>query len=147
MSLAENVNINRRQANAVPAKRTELSKDAAVFFAMGPEPGLTAELEILVDGGPICVAPAWNWSAKERSRGLYSIYFKRLGFRFGPYYAEIGLAAKDMKKVLTPFPKGDFWSQSLEWYQRQKGFRRWIRDNMGEPEDLIGGQWAKEEKD
>lgn len=104
-----------------------------------------AELEILVDGGALCVAAVWNWSEDRRASGLYFVYFKRFGLRFGPYYADIGLAAKDMKKVLKAFPNG-FWDQDLEWYRRQESFHRWIERNMGKAEDLIGGQWIREEK-
>lgn len=128
------------------AKWSELYKEGKVIFAIGPEHGQTAELEILVDDGPLCVAGVWNWAKKEKVQGLHFVYFKRLGLHFGPYYAGISLAAKDMRKALKAFPERDFWTQSLDWYRRQAAFHRWVEKNMGRPGDLVGGRWAPEEK-
>lgn len=119
-------------------------KNAPVLFIRGLKHGQVAELDILVDSGPLCVAPVWNWVGKEKAHGLYFVYFKRHGLHFGPFYGEIVLAARDMKKVLKAFPQKYFWNQSLEWYQRQMPFHEWIEKNMGKPEDLIGGVWIKE---
>lgn len=83
---------------------------------------------------------------KEKVRGLFFIYFKRWGLHFGPFYAGIDLASKDMRKVLKAFPECGFWNQSLEWYRRQKAFHEWIEKNMGKSEDLIGGEWAPEKE-
>ncbi len=103
-------------------------------------------LEILMDGGPLCVAPVWNWEKKEKVHGLFFIYMKRFGLHFGPFYAGIDLATKDMKKALKAFPQAGFWEQPLEWYQRQTAFHDWIVKNMGRPEDLVGGRWMPEEE-
>lgn len=93
----------------------------STLFSQGPEHE-AAELEILVKDGPLCVAGVWNWKKKEMVSGLYFIYLTRVGLHFGPFYADMGLAAKDMKKVLKDFPLG-FWEQPLEWYARQKEFQ------------------------
>jgi hypothetical protein len=113
------------------------------LFSPGPEHGQVAELEILVEGDPLCVAGVWDWKKRERVQGLYFVYLKRLGLHFGPFYAEIGLAANDMKKALKAFPSG-FWSQRLEWYGRQDGFKKWVEENMGKAEDLVGAEWARD---
>lgn len=126
-------------------RRAELYKNGMAVFVKGSH-GQVAEIEILADGGPLCVAPVWDWSKEAKVPGLYLIYFKRLGLRFGPYYAGIALAAKDMKKALKAFPEAGFWEQSLKWYGRQGAFHRWIEKNMGRPDDLIGGRWEREEE-
>lgn len=46
-----------------------------------------------------------------------------------------------MRKILKEFDKPGFWEQSLEWYSRQEAMRKWIDENVGKPEDLIGGEW------
>lgn len=126
------------------SERSELYKGGKVFFSTSPDHEV-AELEILVDNGPLCVAAVWDWEKKEKVRGLYFVYFKSHGLHFGPFYADIGLAATAMRKALKAFPQPDFWKQNLEWYQRQTAFHQWIEKNMGKPKDLIGGQWLPEE--
>lgn len=89
------------------------------------------------------MASVWNWKENLKVQGLYFVYFKRFGLRFGPYYAAIGLAERDMRKALKEFPAG-FWEQGLEWYRRQNSFHQWIEKNMGRGDFLVGGQWAKD---
>jgi hypothetical protein len=103
-------------------------------------------LDILVDGGPLCVAPVWNFEAREKVTGLFFVYFKKHGIPIGPYYAGIGLASHGMRKLLREFPPGGFWEQELEWYPRQAGFRAWVDQNLGKSGDLVGGVWAPEEE-
>lgn len=102
-------------------------------------------MEILVKDGPLCVSGVWDWEAKRRVHGLFVVYLIRshMGIRFGPYYASLSLAERDMKKALKEYPMG-FWEQPLEWYGRQEGFMAWVDKNMGRPDYLIGGVWAKD---
>lgn len=125
-------------------KQSAASERSPTLLRAGPGDRV-AELEILLDGGPLCVAGVWDWNEARRVPGLYFVYFKRFGLRFGPYYANIGLAAKDMKKALKAFSAG-FWDQALDWYRRQESFHQWVERNMGKIEDLIGGEWIREEK-
>lgn len=101
------------------------------------------QIEVLIDGGPLCVGPVWNHAEKRKIPGLYWVYFKRHGIRIGPFYAVMSQAENDMKKALKAFP-GAFWDQDLNWYRRQTSFHDWIRINMGRPEDLIGGRWVSD---
>lgn len=110
-------------------------------FTLGLEP--KADVEILVDGGPLVVAPAWNLRENRRIPGLFWIYFRKHGLRFGPYYASIALAEKDMRKTLKHFPKG-FWDEPYAWYTRQPAFRDWVEKNLGKGDDLVGGRWASD---
>lgn len=112
---------------------------------IGPDLEQVAHLDILVDGGDLCVAGVWNWHRDVREHGLYFVYLKKLGLHFGPFYADLLLADKDMKKALKKYPRG-FWGQPLEWYQHQKAFQEWVEKNMGKRDDLIGGTWIKDEK-
>ncbi len=115
-------------------------------FSIRTSDGETVGLDILMADGPLCVAPVWNWEKKAKVPGLYFVYMKRFGLHFGPYYAGIDLATKDMKRALKAFPQAGFWEQPLEWYARQTAFHDWIKRNMGRPDDLIGGRWEPEEK-
>lgn len=101
-----------------------------------------AEVEILVDGGPLCVGPVWDWENGKKVEGLYFVYHKKTGLSFGPFYAEIHLADRDMRKALKAFPQPAFWEQPLEWFRRQTAFAEWIEKNMGSRKMLIGGRWA-----
>ncbi len=125
-------------------ERSELYKEGKVFFSTRAEHEV-AEIEILVDGGPLCVAPVWDWDKNERLQGLFFVYFKSHGLHFGPFYADIGLASIAMRKALKAFPQPDFWKQTLDWYKRQTAFQGWIEKNMGKPKDLVGGEWLPEE--
>lgn len=104
-----------------------------------------AETEILLDGGPLCVAAVWDWEDNRRVNGLYFVHLKRgcNAIPFGPFYASIPLAGRHMKKALKEFPAG-FWRQPLDWYARQKGFQEWVAKNMGKPGDLIGAEWRRD---
>lgn len=109
--------------------------------------GKACEIPILMDGGPLAVGPVWDF---EENRKLHPtlcfIYFKKWGARIGPYYANLALADRDMRKVLKEFPQQTFWEQSLDWYRRTSSLHQWIDRNLGRPEDLIGGRWAREEQ-
>jgi hypothetical protein len=129
-----------KRGRSAPAKLKEAGK-VKIGHPSQPE---RAQIEVLMDGGPLCVGPVWNWKEKVKVPGLFFIYFKEFGARIGPYYASISLAEKDMRKVLKAFPAKEFWKQPLEWYQRQTEFHEWITKNMGRPEDLVGGVWATE---
>lgn len=120
--------------------------DYKTIFTLASNRGEVAKIEVLVAGGPLCVGPVWSWVEKEKAQGLYFIYFKRHGLPFGPFYADIMLAEKGMKKVLKAFPQAGFWGQSLEWYGRQTAFHEWIDKNLGKPGDLMGGEWIREAK-
>lgn len=111
----------------------------------GPAERQPVKMEILVKEGPLCVGGVWDWEAKRRVQGLFFIYLIRahMGIHFGPYYASLSLAERDMKKALKEYPPG-FWEQPLEWYGRQEGFMSWVNKNMGRPDYLIGGVWAKD---
>jgi hypothetical protein len=119
-----------------------------VIHVPGPAHNDVAELAILVERGPLCVAGVWDWAEKRRRHGLFFIYLIRshAGIPFGPFYADFGLAERDMKKVLKAFPRG-FWDQALDWIARQKSFQDWVEKNMGKSGDLIGAEWAREEDD
>lgn len=109
------------------------------FAAQGLN-GKTVDVDVLLDGGPLCVGPAIDWKAGRRRLDLYLIWFKRLGLCFGPFYARLELADKAMRRVLKAFPSG-FWGESAEWYRRQKGFIDWIDRELGKAGDLVGGEW------
>lgn len=122
--------------------KAELYKGGRVFFLPG-EGGEVAELDVLVDGGPLCVAGVWDWHRKRLATGLYRIYFRRFGIHFGPYYANLTSAERDMKKALKIQP--GFWdTQEIGWYERQKWLHQWIEKNLGKSDWLIGGVWMKD---
>lgn len=99
---------------------------------------------IIVDGGPLCVARAFDHWKNEPVEGLYWIYLKKHGAHFGPFFADLILAEKAMKKILKEF-KPTFFDQPLEWIRRQTGLRDWMDKNIGKSQDLIGGEWIKDE--
>jgi hypothetical protein len=106
----------------------------------GKEGKEIAELEILLDGGPLAVAGVWDWLRKQRVAGLYAIYHKKTGIKLGPFYASVNKAHQDMKLLAKLVPL-TFWDQPIEWLRRQKGVQDWIDKELGKPEDLIGGEW------
>ena len=107
-----------------------------------PGPSCTehAELEILVDGGALCVAGVWSFDEKQRVAGLYAIYHKESGRKLGPYYASIPRAQADLKRAMKQVP-ASFWAQPITWIVRQKTYFDWIDKELGKAGDLIGGEW------
>jgi hypothetical protein len=104
------------------------------------------EIPVLVAKGPLFVGPAWDAELeKPLHPSLFFIYMKRFMGRIGPFYANMALAERDMRKILKEFPQQSFWEQSLDWYRRQGSLHQWVDKNLGRPGDLIGGQWAPEE--
>jgi hypothetical protein len=102
----------------------------------------SAEIEILLPLGPLSIAGAWDWGRERRAPGLFRIYHTQSGLPIGPYYAEMTLAEKGARKALS---LGEaFWKEKASWYANQKWLRDWLDKNLGKPEYLIGGQWAKE---
>lgn len=124
-------------------KRSELYKEGRVFFYCPPDKK-AVEMVILMDGGPLCVARVFDHLKRELVEGLYWIYLKKHGARFGPFFADIHLAYKAMKKILKHFGPAAF-EQPLDWIRRQDSMAEWMRKNVGKPEDLIGAEWAKAE--
>lgn len=122
--------------------KAELHKSGKVFFAVDQSDKLVA-LEVLVDGGPLCVAGIWDPDKGRLAPGLYWIYVRRFGIHFGPFYAGLSLAERDMRKALKIQP-GLWENQPRDWYGRQKWLGEWIEKNMGERDWLIGGVWAKD---
>lgn len=114
----------------------------AAFMEIRGRTGEIARLEVLLDGGPLCIAGVWRWGEGTRVTGLYRIYHRRSGFTLGPFYASISLAEKGMKKALS-LGRG-FWEQPLGWYPRQAWFGEWIDKNLGKYDDLVGGIWASD---
>lgn len=122
-----------------------MTKDPAVVVVRGFSPIEVAEAEILVDGGPLCVGPAWDFSHGVRRNGLYFIYQKKLGFRIGPFYPHIPFAAGGMKKALEFGKHKHLWTQDLAWYQENLWIQKWLDENLGKHEELFGGRWVDEE--
>lgn len=118
-----------------------LKEACKVFTALGPD-GQICQLEVLADGGPLCVAGIWDWEARRLIQGLYWIYFKRAGVHFGPFYASLTLAESAMKKALKI--QAGLWDQDREWYRHQAWLQEWIDKNLGKSDWLIGGAWAKD---
>jgi len=106
--------------------------------------GTEISLDVLMDGGALCVAGVWNDETKMRAHGLYRIYVPRLGVTFGPYYALIGAAHHAMRKTLEHFPRGFFDGQGLDWYRRQTAFHDWVEKNLGKHGSLVGAEWARD---
>lgn len=125
-------------------KARELYGGGQVFFYCPPE-GRPVEMVIISDGGPLCVGRVFNHWTREMMTGLYWIYLKRHGAHFGPFFAEITLADRAMKKILKQFGK-TFFEQPLAWIRRQEALKEWIWKNIGKSEDLIGAEWAKEKE-
>lgn len=97
-------------------------------------------LDILVDGGPLCIASSWDWTDSRIRRDLYNIYHKRIGIPVGPFYAAITLADNAMKKALKLGKH--IWENDVHWLSQQKWLHKWIDEQLGKPEDLVGGIWA-----
>lgn len=104
-----------------------------------------AQLPILMDGGPLCVAGVWNWYKACTVAGLWLVYHKQSGIHIGPYHTSIPLAEKTMKKALTGLPT-HVWNHDLEWYRNELWLAKWMEGNLGKHTDLIGGEWEKESK-
>jgi len=115
------------------------SKTKGVVMVRGPERGQCAELPILADGGPLCVAPVYNWVEDRRYEGLYFIYHKRCAMRIGPWYPHIPFAVDGMKKALGL--GRHLWTYDSSWYDANLWLMKWVWDNLGHPHDLFGGQW------
>ncbi len=97
-------------------------------------------LEILVDGGPLCIAVAYDWEEMRERRDLYRIYHKKIGIPIGPFYAAITLADNAMKKAVKLGKH--LWENDLEWMAQSKWLHKWIDEQLGKPGDLVGGFWA-----
>jgi len=102
-------------------------------------------LDILVDGGPLCIAVAYDWEAGRERRDLYHIYHKRIGISIGPFYAAITLADNAMKKAIKLGKH--LWENDHEWLVTQKWLHKWIDEQLGKPGDLVGGIWAPADPD
>jgi hypothetical protein len=97
--------------------------------------GGTATVEIMMDGGPLCVAGVWKWEDNSRAPGLFRVYHKRSGLTVGPFYASIPLAERGMRKALSLGVA--FWEQPTEWYPRQAWFGEWLDKHLGAYDALI----------
>ena len=97
-------------------------------------------LEILLDGGPLCVANAWDWNENRIRRDLFRVYHKKIGIAIGPFYAAITLAEAGMKKAVKLGKH--HWEEDVHWFVQQKWLHKWIDEQLGKPEDLVGGTWA-----
>lgn len=97
-------------------------------------------LDILLDGGPLCIAPAWDWEENRIRRDLFRIYHKRIGMAIGPFYATIPLADQGMKKAVKLGKH--FWETDYRWLADAKWLHKWVDDQLGKPGDLVGGTWA-----
>lgn len=113
-----------------------------MVIVRGPEQGQVAEVPILVDGGPLCVAGAYSFRHNRCERGLYFIYQKSIGLRFGPFYPHIPFADKGMKKMLALGKH--HWEHELAWYVENQWLKKWVDENIGKNMDLSGGQWVDE---
>jgi hypothetical protein len=111
-----------------------------VVVVRGPGPGQCAELPVLADGGPLCVAPVFSWVENRRYQGLYFIYQKVCGVRIGPYYPHIPFAVKGMKTALGL--GRHVWENGLSWYEENRWVGAWVAKHLGGPHELRGGQWV-----
>ena len=102
-------------------------------------------LEILLDGGPLCVANAWDWNESRIRRDLFRIYHKKIGISLGPFYAAITLAEAGMKKAVKLGKH--LWENDVHWLAREKWLHKWIDEQLGKAEDLVGGHWAPAPED
>ena len=123
-------------------KASDLYKGGTVFFYCPPE-RKPVELLVLMAEGPLCVAKVYDHWNKETVEGLYWIYLRKHGAHFGPFFAEVSLAHRAMRKVLKEF-KPTFFEQPLAWIRRQAVLKEWVEKNVGKSEDLVGGEWIKE---
>lgn len=110
-----------------------------IVVVRGPKQGQVAELEILADGGPLCVAPVFNWIENKRYQGLYFIYQKQCGVRIGPWYPHIPFAVAGMRKALSLGKH--VWKNAVSWYEDNRWVGKWVGENLGGPHELFGGQW------
>lgn len=124
------------------AKASELYKGGRVFFYCPPDKR-AVELAIVSDGGPLCIGRVFDHNKSEALIGLYWIYLKRHGAHFGPFFADITLADRAMRKILKQF-RPTFFEQPLDWIRRQVTLKDWMEKNIGKSEDLVGGEWIKE---
>jgi hypothetical protein len=97
-------------------------------------------LDILLDGGPLCIAPAWDWNESYVRRDLFRIYHKRIGIPIGPCYTTITLADQGMKKAIKLGKH--HWENDAHWLAEAKWLHKWIDEQLGKPGDLVGGSWA-----
>lgn len=118
----------------------KLYKDGSVFFYCPPE-GRPVEMVIISNADPLCVARVFNHKTKEIVQGLFWIYHKLHSRTIGPYFPDIALADRAMRKILKHFGK-PFFQQPLDFLQRQTAFKTWVDKNIGEPGDLFCGQWV-----
>ncbi len=121
-------------------KPGELYGGGRIFFYCPPK-GRPVELVIISDGGPLCVARVFNHETTKIVEGLFWIYHKLHSRTIGPYFPDLVLADKAMRKILKQFGV-PFFKQPLEWLQRQTAFKTWVDKNVGEMGDLFGGQWV-----
>lgn len=99
------------------------------------------KLEVLVDGGPLCVAHAYDWTDSRERRDLFRIYHKKLGMSMGPFYASLTLAAAGMKKAIK---LGKHIWEDAHHLVEEKWIHKWIDEQLGKAGDLVGGHWAPE---
>jgi hypothetical protein len=121
---------------------TKLYKDGTVFFYAPPE-GRMVEMVIISNADPLCVARVYDHNKREVIQGLFWIYHKLHSRTIGPYFPDIALADRAMRKLLKHFGK-PFFDQPLEFLARQTAFKAWVDKNIGEPGDLFGGRWVDE---
>lgn len=126
-------------------KTSQIYKEGRAFFYCPPGGWRPVEMTILMDGGPLCVSHVYDHFNKKSVDGLYWIYIKKHGAHFGPFFAEITLAHKAIKKILKEF-KPVFFEQPLAWIRRQTVLKDWMEKNVGKSEDLIGAEWAKDDE-
>lgn len=133
--------IGQRPATAATAVTRKAYKAGTVFFYWPPE-GRVVEMVVISTAGPLCVGRVYDHRSGEMVVGLYWIYIRKYGAHFGPFFADIGLADRAMKKIVAQFGKM-FFEQPLEWIARQTALQAWVDKNIGKSGDLIGGEWEK----
>lgn len=104
----------------------------------------TNEVEILVDGGPLVIANAWNWGKRSRRADLYRIYHKRSGLPIGPHYAAITLAQQGLKAAMGIPNAKAIWAEDVAYFNANRWVRTWVLKELGKSMDLIGGSWCDE---
>ena len=110
-------------------------------FRYAPPEGEPVELEVTSANGPLCVGPVFDHTKRRVVTGLYWIYLRKQGARFGPFFAELTLADRAVKKILKEFGAPMF-EQPIAWLRRQSALRDWMATNVGKPQDLIGAEWS-----
>lgn len=126
-------------------KTSHLTTGGKVFF-YGPPKRSPVEMVVLMGHGPLCVARVYDHLKGELVVGLYWIYIMKHGAHIGPFFADIHLAYKAMKKIMKHFGE-NFFDQPLDWIRRQEAARVWMDKNVGKLEDLIGAEWLKTDGD